>query len=329
MALSAGDTPAHPRKVDDAADDVVLAAQTDLPVLIVGSRAEGRRRLAREIHQRSIRRDRPWMAVSCLDTAGASRSFPAAATGAVLAARMHDASVGSLFIDGLVDMSAALQARLLSVLESVTVADDPLKVSPAHRPRLITGASPALLHAVRAGRFSESLFYRLNVILLRSDGEPELWEEPMTARELMSTPPQTCQPTTDLAAVAHLMWNHDFGFVPVVDADGHLAGVITDRDICIASATRRLLPERIAAAQAMSTSVHACLPDDSLASVLATMKQHQVRRVPVVDQAGHLQGIVSMNDVVRAVGKKGAPTAAVVLDALAGVCAPHTVAAVA
>lgn len=148
----------------------------------------------------------------------------------------------------------------------------------------------------------------------------------MTARELMSTPPQTCQPTTDLAAVAQLMWNHDCGFIPVVDVDGHLAGVVTDRDICIASATRRLLPERIAAAQVMSASVHACLPDDEVANVLATMKKHQIRRLPVVDRSGRLQGIVSINDVVRAVGKKGAPTVASVVDALAGICAPRTVA---
>lgn len=145
----------------------------------------------------------------------------------------------------------------------------------------------------------------------------------MTARELMSTPPQTCRPSTDLAAVTQLMWNHDCGFVPVVDAGGHVAGVITDRDICIAAATRRLLPERISADQAMSTSVHACMPDDDVEAVLAAMKAHQVRRVPVVDGNGHLQGVVSLNDVVRAVGKKGAPTAAAVVATLAGICAPH------
>lgn len=148
----------------------------------------------------------------------------------------------------------------------------------------------------------------------------------MTARELMSTPARTCQPNTDLAAVTQLMWHHDCGFVPVVDAQGHLAGVITDRDICIASATRRLLPERISAAQAMSSAVHACLPDDDIERVLEGMKTHQVRRIPVVDTNGHLQGVVSLNDVVRAVGKKGAPTATAVVATLAGICAPHAMA---
>jgi len=149
----------------------------------------------------------------------------------------------------------------------------------------------------------------------------------MTVRELMSTPPHTCQPTTDLAAVTQLMWNHDCGFVPVVDAEGRLAGVITDRDICIACATRRLLPERIAAAQVMTTSVHSCLPTDDIAGVLDTMKRDQVRRVPVVDDHGRLQGVVSLNDLVRAAGKKGAPTAATVVDALSGICAPRAVTA--
>jgi len=147
----------------------------------------------------------------------------------------------------------------------------------------------------------------------------------MTARELMSFPVETCQPSTNLAAVTQLMWNRDCGFVPVVDLDGHVAGVITDRDICVAAATRRVLPERIAAAQAMSPSVHACLPDDTADDVLATMKRHRVRRVPVVDTTGHLQGIVSMNDVVRAAGRKGAPSAAAVVATMAAICEPRRV----
>jgi CBS domain-containing protein len=56
----------------------------------------------------------------------------------------------------------------------------------------------------------------------------------MKVRDLMKTPAQTCRPDTDLAAVTKLMWDHDCGFVPVVDA----SGVLTDRDICVA--TRRV-----------------------------------------------------------------------------------------
>lgn len=193
----------------------------------------------------------------------------------------------------------------------------------AERPRLVTGAGPHLLAAVSAGQFSETLFYRLNII--RLDVGHDDSEVSMIARELMSAPPQTCQPTTNLAAVAHVMWSHDCGFVPVVDAEGHLAGVITDRDICIASATRGLLPERIAATEAMSTSVHACLMSDEVDAVLAAMKTHRIRRIPVLDANGHLQGVVSLNDVVRAVGKKGGPTATAVVATMAAICAPRAV----
>jgi CBS domain-containing protein len=147
----------------------------------------------------------------------------------------------------------------------------------------------------------------------------------MKARDLMTAPPRTCQPDTDLAAAAQLMWEGDCGVIPVVDSEGHVAGVVTDRDICIASATRRLPPERISAAQAMTTQVHACLPTDSLDDALTTMKRYQVRRLPVVDANGHLQGVLSMNDIARAVGKKGAPSATSVLDAMAGICAPRGV----
>lgn len=147
----------------------------------------------------------------------------------------------------------------------------------------------------------------------------------MTVRELMTTPPHTCRPDANAAAVTQLMWDHDCGFVPVVDDQGHVAGVVTDRDICVAASTRHVPPDRISASQAMSTDVHACLPDDAVNDALAMMKEHQVRRVPVVDSYGRLQGVLSMNDIARAVGKKGAPTAAAVVATLSGICAPRRV----
>jgi len=82
----------------------------------------------------------------------------------------------------------------------------------------------------------------------------------MKVRDVMTADVQACQPATDLAAVTKVMWDHDCGFVPVVDRAGTVVGAITDRDICIAAATRGLPPAQIAAFQVMSSPVRACLP---------------------------------------------------------------------
>lgn len=95
----------------------------------------------------------------------------------------------------------------------------------------------------------------------------------MTTREPMSTRAQTCQPHTNLAAMTQLEWNHECEFIPVVDAEGHVAGIITDRDIA---------PERIAASQAMGTKAQACLPTtDSVMAALEGMCAPRVRQAAV------------------------------------------------
>jgi CBS domain-containing protein len=103
----------------------------------------------------------------------------------------------------------------------------------------------------------------------------------MRVKDIMKTPAYTCYPDTDLGTVAAQMWEHDCGFIPVVGASGTLVGLVTDRDICIAAATRRLAPGHISAAQAMSDTVHACFPDDAIGVALAAMKQFKVRRLPL------------------------------------------------
>ena len=105
----------------------------------------------------------------------------------------------------------------------------------------------------------------------------------MKIRDLMTSDVETCRPDTDLSTVARMMWDRDCGFIPVVNADGTLCGVVTDRDICIASATRRVLPEYMSARQAMTHPVHACLPDDDVTDALPAMKRSKIRRMPVID----------------------------------------------
>ena len=142
----------------------------------------------------------------------------------------------------------------------------------------------------------------------------------MKVRDIMTTDVQACRPDTDLAAVAKLMWDHDCGFVPVVDPRGAVGGPITDRDICIAAGTRGLPPQHIAAFQTMGGPVRACLPDDTLTNVLATMKQFKVRRLPVIDANGLLKGIVSMNDIMLATERTKGPALKEIVATMAAIC---------
>ena len=152
----------------------------------------------------------------------------------------------------------------------------------------------------------------------------------MQIKQLMTTNIATCQPETNLAVVAKLMWDRDCGFVPVVDAAGKVAGVITDRDICIASATRRMLPEQITAAQAMRRQpIQTSQPEDPIGNALATMKQFQVRRLPVIAADGTLKGVVSMNDIVLAAQQKEGPAPADIVSTLSAICAHRPVKTVA
>ena len=121
----------------------------------------------------------------------------------------------------------------------------------------------------------------------------------MTAQELMSKPVYTCHPDTDLAAVTEIMWQRDCGFVPVVTATGTLVGVITDRDICMASATRHETPEAMSVRDTMASQVFSCRTEDEVDTALETMRANQVHRLPVVDGDERLAGVISFSDIVR------------------------------
>lgn len=142
----------------------------------------------------------------------------------------------------------------------------------------------------------------------------------MKVRDIMTTDVRSCQPETSLAEVATTMWDRDCGILPVVTGEGRVTGMITDRDICIAVVTKGRSAERIAVREVTAGNVYSCLPDDEVSAALETMKTRQVRRLPVVDERGHLKGILSMNDIaLRAAGKRGVGAAEIVA-ALRGIC---------
>lgn len=145
----------------------------------------------------------------------------------------------------------------------------------------------------------------------------------MKISSVMTPDPVTCLPSTNLAEAASLMLQGDCGVLPVVE-NGKLRGVVTDRDLFIALGTRDQRPSQITIADVMHGPLFTCSPDDDITAVLDIMKDHAIRRVPVEGFGGSVVGIVSMNDLVLAVGgDKKSVRGADVVDTLQSICAHH------
>lgn len=126
----------------------------------------------------------------------------------------------------------------------------------------------------------------------------------MIVEDLMTREVEACRPADSLADAAGVMWRRDCGAVPVVE-DGGVAGIITDRDICMALATRRAYASEVSVGEVMSRGVVTCTPEDDAEEALEVMRQRQLRRLPVVDGRGQLVGILSVADVLRRTRKGG------------------------
>jgi CBS domain-containing protein len=154
----------------------------------------------------------------------------------------------------------------------------------------------------------------------------------MKVQELMTIDVQCCEPGDDLAQVAQIMWDQDCGVVPVVEAFGRVAGVITDRDLCMAAWSRGAALAALRVADTMSREVSGCSPLDEIEAALSTMRRVGVRRLPVLDERGALVGILSLNDVVveaerqRERGSRDLPAAEIAsnLAAVSKPRKPHT-----
>lgn len=146
----------------------------------------------------------------------------------------------------------------------------------------------------------------------------------MQAKDLMSKKPRAVRNTERLDAAARVMWENDCGFCPVVDAEGVVVGVLTDRDLCMAVYTQGRPLAELPAVAAMARHVRACRAEDPLAAVLQAMEQVQVHRLPVVDARGHLVGVIGTNDLLRAaVARPLAVDPGAVLRVMAAIGAPR------
>jgi CBS domain-containing protein len=150
-----------------------------------------------------------------------------------------------------------------------------------------------------------------------------------TVSELMTKKVAWVRASDSLSAAAKQMWDCDCGVVPVLeDGSERVVGMITDRDICMATFLRDRSPSGIQVSDAMSRGLHACAPTDEIERAEDLMREKQVRRLPVVDTAGRLIGVLSLADIVRRTrpsnGKNKKPQIAAdeVALTLANICEP-------
>jgi CBS domain-containing protein len=117
--------------------------------------------------------------------------------------------------------------------------------------------------------------------------------------EVMTSEPACCSTDTTIKEAARLMAEHDCGCLPVVDDQGKVSGVVTDRDIacrCVAAGKDSSTP----VSEAMSAQPACCGADDDVEEANRIMSNAQVRRVPVVDASNCCVGMVSQADIARA-----------------------------
>ena len=123
----------------------------------------------------------------------------------------------------------------------------------------------------------------------------------MRIEEVMTREPVCCTPDTGLREVAQMMVEHDCGQIPIVKStsDQSVLGVVTDRDIVARLVAKGRNPVDLQAATCMSQPVITVRTDQSIEDCIEVMEAHRIRRVPVVDAAGRMRGIVSQADIAQ------------------------------
>ena len=151
----------------------------------------------------------------------------------------------------------------------------------------------------------------------------------MIVKEVMNHEVTTCRPDTTLESAAILMWDGDCGTVAVVDDESMVVGIITDRDICMAVALQHKPASEIQVQEVMSRHLFTCQPENDIMSALKIMSFQKVRRLPVTNDSGHVEGIISIEDLIARAerGRRGIQTPELSYDdtmtTLKAICRPH------
>ena len=122
--------------------------------------------------------------------------------------------------------------------------------------------------------------------------------ERLRCRDIMTKNPTAAHREMTLQEVARLMRDGDFGVLPVVEREtSRLVGILTDRDMVVRAVADGRNVTETTVSDVMSDKLFTAKPDDFAFEAVRTMGERQVRRIPIVDDAGVLQGIIAMADI--------------------------------
>jgi CBS domain-containing protein len=127
----------------------------------------------------------------------------------------------------------------------------------------------------------------------------------MKCSEVMTKDPVCCLSTDTVDKAAQLMRDENVGPIPVV-ADQQtkkLIGIITDRDLALKVVAEARDAKSTRVDDVMTTGIVACREGDDFENALKAMEEHQVRRIPVIDENDHIVGIIAQADIATRVGK--------------------------
>ncbi len=119
----------------------------------------------------------------------------------------------------------------------------------------------------------------------------------MQVQDIMSKDASFCSPGTNAAAAAEIMWKRNCGTLPIVEDGGRVIGIVTDRDLFIALGTSNRKASELPVGEIMSRDLASCHPGNDIRVALKTMAQRRLHRLPVVDEAGALKGVLSLTDI--------------------------------
>ena len=119
----------------------------------------------------------------------------------------------------------------------------------------------------------------------------------MRVYDVMTKNAECIRPDASIQEAAGRMKSLDVGSLPVCGDDGRLAGMVTDRDIAVRSVSEGHDPTRDRVQNVMTEGIVYCFDDQDVSEAADMMREHQIRRLPVLNRDKRLVGIVSLGDL--------------------------------